>query len=106
MRQLVELKEHAEEFENQNAEIIVIFREEQKGVDGLKLIKKRQKVDFTLALDTGKKSTPEYSPGNRRFDNYVVDKSGKIRAIVDGTLRTRAKAEQLLDTLKKINSEK
>ena len=106
MKQLVELKEHAEDFEKQNAEIIVIFREEKEGVEGLKKIKERKQVDFTLALDFQKESTGAYSPGRMKFDNYIVDKSGKIRVIVDGNLRTRAKAKQLLDVLKEINSEK
>lgn len=106
MKQLVQLKEHAEEFESQNAEVIAIFREEKKGVEGLKAIEERQKVKFTLALDLGKESTPRYSPGKMEFDNYVVDKSGTIRAIIDGKLTTRAQADQLLKVLSEINAEK
>ena len=102
MRQLVELQSHADDFKAANAELIFVFREESKGVEGLKIIKDKYKSDFTLAIDPNKQSSKAYSPKNRTFDNYVVSSDGKVRGIVDGTLRTRAKAEQLLEILKKI----
>ncbi|RMF40227.1 MAG: hypothetical protein D6753_12120 [Planctomycetota bacterium] len=100
MRQLGELQKHAEEFEKLNAELIFIFREEEKGIDGLKEIRDRHKTRFTLALDPEKKSTQRYSNGRMEFDNYVVRDDGTIVGIVDGTLRERATAEQLLKILR------
>lgn len=106
MRQLVELQEHAGEFKKLNTELIFVFREESSGVAGLKKIRDKQKTKYTLALDLNKKSSKAYSPERMTFDNYVIDGQGKIRLIVDGTLRTRAKAKQLLDILKQIEAEK
>ena len=102
MRQLVQLNEHADEFKSLNAELIFVFREEREGVDGLKKIKERTKTTYTLALDLDKKSTAGYSPKRMTFDNFVIDKSGVVKGIVPGNLRTRATAEQLIGLLKEI----
>lgn len=102
MRQLVELEEHTEKFEEMGVEVIAVFREEQQGVDGLAKIKEKTGVNFTLCLDTGAEQTAKYSPARGKFDNYVIDKSGKIVAIIDGTLRKRARSEQLFEVLNKL----
>jgi peroxiredoxin len=106
MRQLVELRKNSDQFEEYGVEIICVFREEAKGVEGLKLVKDKTKVDFTLALDRDKEKTRKYSPGRRKFDNYVIDKNGVICAIIDGSLRKRALAKQLLAALEEIESGK
>ena len=105
MRQLGELKKQEQAFKAANAEVIAVFREEQKGVEGLKIIKNRQKVEFTLALDTGKAKTPGYSSRRGEFSSYVIDKDGVVQQIIKGDLRQRAKSQQLLATLKKITAE-
>ena len=105
MRQLVQLNEHAAEFKSLNAELIFVFREEQEGVDGLKKILERSKTKYTLALDLNNKSTAGYSPKRRTFDNYVISKSGVVKGVVPGTLRTRATAEQLIKHLKEIEAD-
>jgi peroxiredoxin len=105
MRQLVQLQQHAEEFKDLNAELIFVFREEREGVDGLKKIKEKQNPPFTLSFDLDKKSTKAYSPAPRTFDNYVVDSKGNARGIIDGTLRDRATAEELIKVLKQIQEE-
>lgn len=102
MRQLVELQRHADEFKALGAELVFVFREEADGVDGLKKIRERSKTKFTLAFEPGKKSTKLYSPKRMTFDNYVIDASGNVRAIIDGTLRDRATAAELLKALKSI----
>ncbi len=99
MAQLGELKNNEEKFKAAGAEVIAVFREESKGVEGLEIIKKRAGAGFTYALDTGKKKTARYSPGRRKFDNYVIDKSGIIRAVINGDLRNRAKSDELLKTV-------
>ena len=38
------------------------------------------------------------------FDNYVVDKDGVVRGIVDGTLRDRATSEELIKVLQEIEN--
>lgn len=99
---MVELQKQSADFKELNTELIFVFREEKEGVEGLKKIKERTKTSYTLAVDLDKKSTGGYSPRRMTFDNFVVDKTGTVRAVVDGTLRTRAKAAQLLKTLKEI----
>ncbi len=103
MKQLVQLQQHADDFRALNAELIFVFREESKGVDGLKLIKEKHDTNFTLTVDLGKKNTQAYSPGKMEFDNYVIDSGGIIRGVIDGTKTDRAKADELLAVLKQIN---
>ncbi len=105
MKQLGQLQPHSKELAEENAEVIVVFREEQQQAEGLKKIKKSEKTNFTLVSDLGAKATAKYSSGRREFDNYVIDKNGTIRATIDGTLRQRATAEAILSVLKKINAE-
>lgn len=102
MRQLVELQKHAEDFKKLNTELVVVFREEAEGVAGLKKIKSKTRTTFTLAVDKDKKSTAGYSTKRMTFDNFVVEKTGVLKVAVDGTLRTRATADELLKTLKAI----
>lgn len=106
MKQLVQLQSHADKFKKLNAELIFVFREEGDGVDGLKKIKDRQKTKFTLAVDLNKKSSAAYSPKRMTFDNFVVDSKGTVRAVIDGTLRDRATADEIIKTLTEIESEK
>ena len=104
MAQLGELKKNADKFDTMGVEVIAVFREDKKGVEGLALIKKRTGVDFTLCIDTGAANTGKYSPVKRTFDNYVVDQTGVITKVIEGDLRNRAKSEQLLAELGKITS--
>ena len=105
MKQLVELQKEADRFAALNTELIFVFREEREGVEGLKKIQERTKSKFTLAVDLGAKQTSAYSPKTRTFDNYVIDKKGTIRGVIDGTLRVRASAEQLLKILEGIEDQ-
>lgn len=106
MRQLGELKSNgAKQFEELGVEVVAVFREEKAGLDGLKKIKARTKVDFTLALDTPATATKAYSNGRREFDNYLVDKDGVIQGVIDGSLKSRAQAEQLVTMIKSLSSE-
>lgn len=102
MRQLGELQKHADEFKNLNAEMLFVFREETEGVEGLKKIKDKHQTSYLLSLDLDKKNSKPYSPEKMTFDNYVVDSKGTIRGIIDGTLRDRATAEELMKILKEI----
>ena len=83
-----------------------MFREESEGPDGLKKIKSKHRTTYRLAVDLNKKSSKAYSPKRMTFDNFVIDKDGIVRGIIDGTLRDRAKAEQLMMHLKEIEGKK
>lgn len=85
-----------------NTEVICIFREEKDGVSGLKKVLANTKTPFTLAIDTDKKSTKPYSTKQMTFDNFVIDKTGNVKAIIPGTLRDRATAEELIKSLNEI----
>ena len=102
MKQLVELQSHAKEFNQLDAELIFVFREESKGVEGLKIIQEKHPTKYLLALDNDKKATAPYSSARMTFDNYVLDRAGKVVAIIDGTLQERATAKRLLTELKKL----
>lgn len=106
MAQLVELQKHANEFLKLDAELVFVFREEKEGIEGLKKIRDKHKPAYTLALDLDKKASKGYSTELMTFDNYVIDKSGTVRKIIDGTLRVRATTAELLSALKGIESKK
>lgn len=99
MRQLVELQKHADKFKELNAELLFVFREESDGVAGLKKIRNKYDTNYKLSFDT-KKSSKAYSSKRMTFDNYVISSDGVVRGIVDGTLRDRATAEELIKILK------
>ncbi len=99
MRQLGELGKSAEKFKAAGAEVIAVFREEKKEVEGLKAIVEKTSTPFTLALDNGKKKTSRYSAGNREFTGYVINSKGVITKIFQGDLRNRAKSAELLEAL-------
>lgn len=105
MAQLVKLQERADEFEALNTEVIVVFREERDGVEGLKKTLEKTMSTFRLGLDLNKEQTSRWSPKKGQFANYVVDRHGKIRGIVDGDLRDRATADELMAFLKSLNKQ-
>lgn len=106
MRQLGELQQQAEEFKKLDAELIFVFREEAKGLEGLRIIAKRIPTKYTLAIDPNKKSSKSYSTRRMTFDNFVIGKDGKVVKIIDGTLRERATADELLTVLKGLQEKK
>lgn len=99
MTQLVELGKNKEKFAKAGTEIIAVFREEAKGVDGLKKIKEKTGTTFNLALDNGNKKTGRYSSGNKEFTGYVIDSDRVIRKIIKGSLKSRAKSAELLKAI-------
>lgn len=103
MRQLVELNKNAAEFRSAGVDVIAIFREESKGVEGLSLIEEKTRFEFQLALDGRKKQTPRFAPGRGDFSSYVVNKEGIITAIINGDLKNRANSKQLLDAVAKFS---
>jgi peroxiredoxin len=102
MRQLVQLQKQSDDFKALNTEMIFVFREEKDGVDGLKKIRDKTKTGFTLTFDLDKKSTKAYSTKRMTFDNFVIDRKGDVQAVIDGTLRDRATADELLKVLRKL----
>lgn len=96
------MQTQADAFKALNTELIFIFREEKEGPDGLKKIKDRSKTSYTLAVDLNKASTRVYSTKKMTFDNFVINKNGKVHAVIPGTLKDRATADLLLKHLGEI----
>ncbi len=99
MRQLVQLNQHAEDFKKLNADVVIVFREDQREVEGLKEIRSKRKTKFTLLTDLGAKHTAAYSPKKMRFATYVIDRKGVVRDILEGSLRQRPVSEPILKVL-------
>lgn len=105
MGQLVKLQERADEFRALDTEVIVVFREERDGIEGLKKTREKTKTTFRLGLDLNKDATAVWSSKQGQFANYVVDRHGIVRGMVDGDLRDRATADELLQILKTVNTD-
>jgi len=86
------------EFKKAGAEVVVIYREEDKGLAGLKLIRKKTGAAFPMGLDLNKKKTSEYSSSG--FSSYVIDKKGVVQKAITGSVRSRPKPADLLAALK------
>ncbi|MDG1898181.1 MAG: hypothetical protein P8J37_25035 [Fuerstiella sp.] len=68
----------------------------------MKKIRDKTKTGFTLTFDLDKKSTKAYSTKRMTFDNFVIDRKGNVQSVIDGTLRDRATADELLKVLRKL----
>ena len=100
MRQLVQLQNRmGDQLLLYGAQVLVVFREESEGQDGLQKVANRIDADFTLAIDFNAQNTYRYSPGERRHDSYIVDARGVIRAILPGTRYDRAQWDEFDDAL-------
>ena len=85
--------------EKHNANVLVVFREESEGQEGLRKVAEQTKTVFTLALDTDAKETKRYSPGKMVHDSYIVDSEGVIRAILAGARYDRAQSHEFAEAL-------
>lgn len=104
MAQLVQLQtELGDLFEERDVNVLVIFREESDGQDGLEKVFAQTETPFTLALDTDAVNTKIYSPGHRVHDSYLIDGGGVVRAILKGTRYDRAQAEEFANALRELD---
>lgn len=100
MAQLVQLQENVGDlFKKHNANVVLVFREESEGQEGLRKVVEQTKTEFTLALDTDAEQTQRYSPGDRVHDGYIIDSAGMIRAILAGMRHDRAQADEFAKAL-------
>ena len=101
MGQLGDLSKNYEQIKKQDAEILVVFREERDGTEGLKKSQTSSKATFPLLLDLGNKQTPDYSTTG--FTTYLIGKDGKIKSILAGTKPKRPKTKAVLEALEQSN---
>ena len=100
MAQLVQLQENLGALvKKHNANVLVVFREESEGQEGLKKVLEQTKTEFTLALDSNAEETKRYSPGKMVHDSYIIDSEGVIRAILAGTRYDRAQSDEFARAL-------
>ncbi len=100
MAQLVQLQENVGDLiKKHNTNVLVVFREESEGQEGLKKVVEQTKTEFMLALDTNAEETKRYSPGKMDHDSYIIDSEGVIRAILAGTRYDRAQPDEFAKAL-------
>ncbi|MBK1855228.1 redoxin domain-containing protein [Verrucomicrobiaceae bacterium 5K15] len=99
MRQLVQLRKDYDKFAEAGAEVLVVFREERDGLEGMKKSAKVSQGSFPILLDEKSAQTKVYSQTG--YDTYIIDKDGKVAAKIEGTKKKRASNEEILAALKK-----
>ena len=104
MTQLVELQKNYKQIKKLGGEVVCVFREEKEGTKGLKKSQSKIKAKFYLLNDLGSKQTAKYSGDS--FTTYIIDKQGKIQAILPGTTTKRPPIAKVLKELKKIAPKK
>jgi peroxiredoxin len=97
MGQLKDLTKNYAAIQKKDAEILVVFREERDGSEGLKKSQSNSGAKFPLLLDLDKKNTADYSTTG--FTTYVIGKDGNIAAILAGTKPKRPQAEEILKAI-------
>ncbi|MEX0793434.1 MAG: peroxiredoxin family protein [Pirellulaceae bacterium] len=99
MAHLKDLQAHYDRFQGENAEVLVIFREEATGIEGLNKIREMTDAKMPLALDLGGEKTAQY--GQEGFPTYLIDEQGVVTKILSGTKAERPTAESILAELRK-----
>ena len=98
MRQIEDLQQSYDEIKKHGAEVLVIFREEATGVEGIKKIRQTTKAEMPMAVDLNAEKTKQYSPEG--FDAYIIDEEGKIKKILKGTKPDRPLGAEILGALR------
>ncbi|MEM9415713.1 MAG: hypothetical protein AAGA29_09590 [Planctomycetota bacterium] len=86
-----------ETFEQHNAAVATVFREERDGTAGLEKIREAVGEGPIILADLGAEQTAGYS--EQGFKTYIIDPEGVVRAELGGTVRTRPDAEAVLEAL-------
>ena len=78
---------------------MAVFREEQKGAEGLKMARET-KATFPFVMDLGAEHTAAYSVGV--FSTYVIDQGGTVKAELPGTKMVRPAVEDVLGKVEEL----
>ena len=98
MAHVKSLQKSYKDFKSTDTEVLVIFREEQGGLEGLKEAQKTTGAEFPLLLDLNSEKTAAY----KDYGVYIVDKKGKIRFNKVGKKTGRILASDILNALDQI----
>ena len=74
--------------------MVSVFREERKGIEGLKIASQKASGFSPILLDTPAKKTESYSKND--FATYFSGKDGTIKASLSGTKHVRPTGEVIL----------
>ncbi len=99
MAQLKSIAKKKAQFKKAGYEIIAVLREENKGLEGAKKAEKSSRFP-TLLLDTPTKVTKDYQ--HEGYATYIIDKSGKVKAVLSGPKTKRPTAEAILKTVQEL----
>lgn len=105
MKQLVQLQTELQDLLKENdGQVLVVFREEAEGQDGLRRVVDQTGTDFTLSLDDNAEATADYSRGRMVHDSYVIRADGILHAILPGKRYDRAQASEFAAALRSMNA--
>ncbi|PHR95218.1 MAG: hypothetical protein COA78_30650 [Blastopirellula sp.] len=99
MGQVADLSKNYDAIKKQDAEVLIVFREEREGAAGLKKSTRASKGKFPLLLDLKNKTTAAYSTTG--YTTYIIGKDGNVKKILAGTKPKRPKTEAILKALGK-----
>ena len=104
MNQVNQLIDAAPAMAQNNAEVVVIFRELRPGTEaadgiaGLRDYKLQTNPPFPIAVDFGSVSTAAYSQDGH-YTTYVIDETGRIKNIMRGVTYIRPSAEAMVNAV-------
>lgn len=98
MAQLKDLQAYYDRIQGENAEVLVVFREEATGMEGLKKIRKMTGAKMPLALDLGGELTAHYSQVG--LSTILINEQGIVAKILSGTKEERPTAKTILAELR------
>lgn len=102
---MVHLQKDYAKIKELGAEVLVVFREDQKEVEGMKIAAQKSGAAFGLLSDLGRKATPRYEGLGQTFKTYIISKEGKVKYILTGNKFVRPNAQAVLEALKKMNTQ-
>ncbi len=98
MGQVKQLQNHYQEIQKAGAEVVVVFREERDGMEGMMKSQKTTGAQFPLLLDDNKQMTGDYSPEG--YSTYIINPKGEITQVIHGTKANRAGIPAMMKALK------
>ncbi|QDT66979.1 peroxiredoxin family protein [Calycomorphotria hydatis] len=94
------LQQSYDQIKEAGAEVVVVFREERDGAEGVMKSRRASSATFPMLVDKNAAATPDYSTSG--FAAYIVDGDGVIQAILPGTKKNRPDTKKILDSVKSL----
>jgi peroxiredoxin len=99
MQQLGELRQLSTAFAEHHAQVLVVFRESDKGTELLTELADRFEIPqhIQLAIDPGAEQTAAWSRDG--YHSYVIDDQGMIRRVLQGSTTDRPHGAEILSAV-------